>query len=162
MANLIYRARESAITWLASGGSAVLTLTSLASGAGRVGALNDFGASTSVARRYVWRFWCKFATTPVVGEVIEIYLKTSDGTHDDNDDSGDIALSAQDKLRNLALIGVLEVDEASTTPEFSCSGEIEVSAREIAPVIWNATADALSSTAGDHGFELVPVPDEIQ
>ena len=163
MPNLVYNQPETTLTWRASGGTNVLTLTSLASGAGRQGALDDFGATTARSRLYEWRFFCKFATTPVVGEVIRIYLKTGDGTHRDNDDgTGDAAVSAEDKLKNLALIGVLVVDEASTTPEFSASGVVEVSAREVAPVIWNATADALSSTAGDHGFDLLPVPDEIQ
>lgn len=163
MPNLIYRARETAITWRNTGGTAAITLTSLAAGAGRQGAMYDRGAATDVARRLVWRAFMKFATAPVVGEVIEIYLKTGDGTHFDNDDgTGDAAVSAEDKLRNLKFLGVIEVDEASATPEFSASGEVEVSARQIAPVFWNRTADDFSSTAADHGFDLVPVPDEIQ
>lgn len=163
MANLVYVQPETAITWLASGGTNVLTLTSLASGAGRQGALHDFGATTARARAFNWRAYVKFATTPVVGEIIEIYAKTGDGTHRDNDDgTGDAAVSAEDKLRNLTYIGCIIVDEASTTPEFSASGTIEVDAREFSPVFWNATADALSATAGDHGFELTPVPDEVQ
>lgn len=163
MAKEIYRAREGAIQWLASGGDHALTLTSLGAGAGRQGALRDFGATTSVARVYMWRLWCKFATAPIVGEVIELYAKTGDGTHRDNDDgAGDAAVSAEDKLLNLDPFGTLVVDEASATPEFSASGLILISAREFAPVIWNRTADALSSTAGDHGFQIVPVPPQRQ
>ena len=162
MPNLIYQNEESALTWLASGGTEPLTLTSLASGAGRQGDMYDFGVGAR-ASLFVWRFWCKFATTPVVGEVIDIYLKTSDGTHYDNDDGAtDAAVSAEDKLKNLKFIGQLAVDEASTTPEFSCSGYVYIPERQVAPVIWNATADALSATAGDHGFSLTPVPSEIQ
>lgn len=163
MANLIYNQPETAITWAASGGDNTLTLTSLTAGAGRQGALDDFGATTARSRRYVWRAWVKFATTPVVDEIIRIYAKTGDGTHRDNDDgTGDAAVSDSNKLKNLTQIGAIIVDEASSTPEFSASGEIEISAREFAPVFWNATADALSGTAGDHGFSLTPVPDEIQ
>lgn len=164
MANLVYVKAQTTITWLASGGTNVLTLTSVASAAGRQGAMHNFNFdATSLSRRYEWRFYCKFATAPVVGEVIYIYWKSSDGTHYDNDDgTGDAAVSAQDKLKNLKLIGVLVVDEASTTPEFSASGEFEIHGLEGAPVIWNATADALSGTAADHGFILTPIPDEIQ
>lgn len=165
MPNKIYQLPESAITWLASGGSAVLTLTSLAASAGRQGALHDFGTAAR-ATDYLWRAYIKFATTPVVGEYLEIYWKTSDGTHPDNDDgTGDAALSAEDKLRNLQLLGVISVDEASTTPEFAASGFLPrewCAHRYGAPVFFNRTADDLSGTAGDHGFILTPVPFEVQ
>lgn len=166
MPNKIYVAPETAITWLASGGTATLTLTSLAAGAGRQGALHALDGGSGAVRSgwYMWRAWVKFATTPVVGEVVRIYLKTSDGTHPDNDDgTGDAAVSAEDKLRNLKLLGAIVVDEASTTPEFVASGgPVFIGDDDAAPVIWNGTADALSATAGDHGFKLVPVPAEIQ
>lgn len=165
MPNKVYLNPEAAITWLASGGTNVLTLTSLAAGAGRQGALDDFGTAARAAD-YVWRAWVKFATAPVVGEVLRVYWKSSDGTHPDNDDgTGDAAVSAEDKLRNLKPLGVIIVDEASTTPEFVASGFVPpgyIAHRHGAPVIWNATADALSATAGDHGFSLTPVPPEIQ
>lgn len=163
MPNLIYMQPAAQITWLASGGDNVLTLTSLGAGAGRQGALDDFGATTARSRLYEWRAFVKFATAPVVGEYVAIYGKTGDGTHRDNDDgTGDSAVSAEDKLRNLVRLGSIIVDEASTTPEFSASGLILINSREFAPVFWNATADALSSTAADHGFSLTPVPDEVQ
>lgn len=165
MPNKVYQLPETAISWLASGGDNVLTLTSLGAGAGRQGALDDFGTAAR-ATDYLWRFYCKFATTPVVGEVILIYWKTSDGTHPDNDDgTGDAAVSAEDKLSNLKLLGQMIVDEASATPEFVASGFLprELCAHRYgAPVIWNDTADALSSTAGDHGFIITPIPLEIQ
>ncbi len=162
MANLVYQNAEAAITWLASGGTNVLTLTSVAAGAGRQGALDDFGVG-AVAQEYAWRAWVKFATTPVVGEIIRIYWKTSDGTSPDNDDgTGDAAVSAEDKLKNLHFIGSIIVDEASNTPVFVASGYMTIPHRHGAPVFWNATADALSATAGDHGFSITPVPMEIQ
>ena len=163
MANLVYQNEETAITWLSSTGTNVITLTSLgASGNGRQGALDDFGTGAR-ALEYVWRAWVIFATAPVVGEVIRIYLKTSDGSHPDNDDgTGDAAVSAEDKLKNLTFIGNIIVDEASATPEHVASGVIAIPERHCAPVFWNATADALSATALDHGFSLTPVPMEVQ
>lgn len=163
MANLIYMQPETTLEWRNTGGDAVLTLTSLAASAGRQGAMHDFGATTARSRVYHWRFFCQFATTPVVGECVYIYAKTGDGTHFDNDDgTGDAAVSAEDKLKNLDLIGVLVVDEAAADTEMCCSGTIEIDAREFAPVIWNDTADAFTATASEHGFDLVPVPDEVQ
>lgn len=161
MANKIYQHDETAITWLASGGSAVLTLTSLAATAGRNGALYDFGTAAR-AFLFAWRFWMKFADTPVVNEVIRLYWRSSDGTNPDNDDGGDVALSSTDKLLNLHPLGVMRVDEASTTPVYVKSGVVYLPWRYGGPVVYNATADAFSSTAGDHGFKLTPVPPEAQ
>jgi len=150
-------APETPITFLASGGTVVHTLTSLATLSGRQSAGHDFGAS---ARAYIfeWRAWVKMATTPVVSETIDWYYKTNDATHYDNDDgTGDAALSAADKLKNLHYIGSITIDEASSTPEFSASGVISIYQRYIQIVAYNSTADALSATAGDHGFELTPL-----
>jgi hypothetical protein len=165
VANEIYLLPQTAITWLASGGTNVLTLTSVAAGAGRQGALHDFGTAARAAD-FAWRAWVKFASTPVVGDVVEIYWKTSDGTSPDNDDgTGDAAVSAEDKLRNLNFLGVITVDEANASPVFAASGYLPwewVAHRYGAPVFWNRTADALSATAGDHGFSITPVPPQIQ
>jgi hypothetical protein len=161
MPNLIQENEAAAITWDSAGTSALFTPTTLGAGAGRQGAHYDFGVAART-RRYVWRAWLKPGATRVVGERVEIYLKTSDGTHPDNDDgTGDIAVSSSDKLRNLWPIGVIQIDENAAV-EMTKSGDIEISARYVAPVFWNATANALSTTATDYGFSLTPVPDEIQ
>jgi hypothetical protein len=100
--------------------------------------------------------------TRVVGEAVRVYLKTSDGTSPDNDDgTGDIAVSAADKLRNLRQIGAIVIDENAAVPMVA-SGFIEVAARYVAPLFWNGTANSLSATAADFGFSLTPVPDEAQ
>jgi len=164
MPNLVYQVTETTITFRDTGGSATFTCTSVAAGAGRQSARYDLGTADR-ARRYAWRAFVKFATTPVVGEVVRVYLKTSDGTNPDNDDgTTDAAVSAEDKLRNLELIGNIVVDEASTTPTFVASSNeaLELNHRYVSVVFWNDTADALSGTAADHGFDLIPVPDEIQ
>lgn len=161
MANKVYLAQESAVTWLASAGTEAFTPTSLASNAGRQGAHHDFGAG-SHARLYAWRAWIKPGATRVVGEVMRIYWKTSDGTHHDNDDgTGDIALSASDKLRNITLIGQIVIDENAAV-EMVASGLLEHSHRYGAPIFFNATANTLSGTAADYGFQVIPVPDEVQ
>jgi len=148
---------ETAIEFKSSGGTG-FTCTSLASAAGRQSAQYDFGAQTTArAFKYNWRGFVKFATAPVVGETIDIYAKTSDGTHIDNDDgTTDAAVSAEDKLKNLHYLGSITVDEASTTPEFSASGTVRLTSRYFQVVFWNAAADALSATATDHGFILEP------
>lgn len=161
MASKVYQPQETAVTWASSGGTESFTPTSLGAGAGRQGAHHDFGTG-SVARRFAWRAWLVPGGTRVVGEVVEIYLKSSDGTHPDNDDgTGDIAVSARDKLRNLTPIGSIMIDENAAV-EMVASGVVELLHRYGAPVFWNATANTLSATASHYGFSMIPVPDESQ
>ena len=161
MVNKVYQHDETAITWLASGGTNAFTPTSLGAAAGRQGAHHDFGTAAR-AFRFNWRAWIKPGATRVVGEIVEVYWKTSDGSHPDNDDgTGDIAVSALDKVRNLRQIGHIEIDENAAV-EMVASGDIEIGARYGAPVFVNRTANSLSSTASDFGFSLTPIPPEVQ
>lgn len=162
MASKIYQAPGPAITWAATGGDAAITLTSLAAGAGRQGALHDFGTAAR-PYRFAWRAWVKTQTAPTVGAVIEIYWKTSDGVHADNSDgTADGPVSSEDKLRNLRFLGVMVMDAATTGNFFVASGVIEHHHRHGAPVFWNRNGAALSANAADHGFSLLAVPDEVQ
>ena len=163
MPTKVYQHDETEITWLASGGTNAFTCTSLAAGAGRQGARHDFSTSAR-SDRFAWRAFCQIDGPPVVGEVVRVYWKT-DGTtsHPDNDDgTGDIAVSAEDKLKNLQLIGSIIVDEAAADVEFASSGEMSVPQRYGHPVFWNATADTFSATASEHGFIMTPIPMESQ
>ncbi len=167
MPNAVYtQSDQTIIKWADSGGTETMTLASLAASAGRNGAMHDFG-DASRPRWYAWVFFCRFNTTPVVGETVEIYWR--EGTEDtgltlpSNDDgTTDTALSAADKRKNLKLIGVLVVDEAATGVTMAVHGDLFVNTVHGGPVIYNATADALSATAADNGFWMRPIPDEIQ
>lgn len=163
MASRIYQAPGPAIIWAAAGGDAAITLASLAANAGRQGALHDFGTAAR-PYRFAWRAWVRMASAPVVGSVVELYWKTSDGIHADNDDgAGDALVGGEDKLRNLRFLGVIVMDEAAAAVPFVASGVIEHHHRYGAPVFWNRNGTAaLSAGAGDHGFSLLPVPDEVQ
>lgn len=162
MTSKLAQVEETAITFLASGGTVIFTPTSLATVSGRQSAQHDFGVS---ARTYefAWRAFIQFSTTPVVGETIDIYIKTSDGTHVDNDDgTGDLAVSSIDKLNNLTYIGSITVDEAATAVEMVKSGVITLRQRFAQVVFFNSTVDTLSSTAADNGFILTPIPSQGQ
>ena len=161
MANKVYQPQETAVTWASSGGTETFTPTSLATVSGRQGAHHDF-TTGSVSRRFAWRAYIKPGGTRVVGEIVEIWLKSSDGSHPDNDDgTGDAALSAADKRRNLMQLGTIQIDENAAV-EMVASGVVELLHRYGAPVFYNATANTLSSTAGDFGFSMTPVPDEVK
>lgn len=167
MANNLIRLNEGTHTeWADSGADLAMTLKGLASGAGRQGATKDFGVTVR-PHRFLWVAFVQFdtATAPVVGEAVDIYLKTSDGTNFDNDDGeGDIVVSAEDKLKNLHFLGSIVVDEAAADVHMQKSGFITIVATEVAPVFWNATADNLDDDAAptNSGFKLIEVPLEVQ
>ena len=165
MVSKVYQAEETAITWRATGGTELFTPTSLAAAAGRQGAMHDLG-SASRSPRYAWRAFLKPGAIRVVGEVVRVYIKTGSGstagTRPDNDDgTGDIAVSSEDKLKNLTQIGSIIIDEDAAV-EMVGHGFILLPHRWVAPIFWNATANSLSATAGDFGFDLTPIPYETQ
>ena len=165
MPNAVYINEETAITWRSTGGSELFTPTSLGAAAGRQGAMHDLGASAR-SLQFAWRAFIKPGATRVVGEAVRIIVKTGSGAtaaaRPDNDDgTGDIAVSAEDKLKNLIQIGTLIIDENAAV-EMVKSGYILLPHRWVAPIFWNATANALSTTAADFGFDLTPVPFEVQ
>lgn len=169
MTSKAYQIGEADKTWLDTGGTELLTLTSLGAGAGRQGAQHDFGDIT-VAKAYLfdWTFFCKFAGAPVVNERLDVYWKGwhQGGTHAMNDDGvADAALSSPDKLKNLKFLGSLVIDEANATPEFVAMNKGEpvwLPHRYGCPVIFNNSQTALSATAAEHGFILTPIALQAQ
>lgn len=171
MANLIYRNRETTLFFVPAGAAQAETrifeLDSLASGAGIQSAIHDLGEG-AISQIYEWRAFVQFATTPVLGETIDFYIKTAGNSagaagHPDNDDgTGAGVVSAEDKLKNLAFIGSIKVDQATADIEMVASGTILITARAFNVVAWNASADALTTDEDENGFWISPVPNEIQ
>jgi hypothetical protein len=166
MANKIYQIPETTLWFVPATATqaedAAFEVHNLASGAGRQSAQHDLGASAR-ADRYAWRAFVQFATAPVVGEVVRIYIKRSDGTHPDNDDgTSEGAVSAEDKLKNCQHIGSIIVDEAVADVEMVASGEISLPHRYFQVIVWNGTADALTNDVDENGFNLTPIPMEAQ
>ena len=162
MANKIYVARETPVVWSDTAGDLAITINNLAAAAGRVGAQKDWGAG-STSEWYEWRLTVQFETAPVVGETVDIYLSTSDGTEEDGQVGvADAALSAADKLKNLHYIGSLVVDVATVDIDFTASGICRITTRYVSPVIHNNTADNLQATNDTGEFTLTPIPPEIQ
>ncbi len=162
MANKGYIARETPVVWSDTTGDLAMTLNNLAAGAGRVGARKDFGAG-STADEFTWRLTVQFDTAPVVGETVDVYLATSDGTEEDGQvGTANAALSAEDKLKNLTLIGSLVVDVATVDIDFTASGVCRIPTRYVSPVIFNNTADNLQATNDTGELTLTAIPPEIQ
>ena len=162
MANKIYRAAETAITFRDSSGDAVIALQNLGFGVGRVSARYDRG-SGSKPRIYQWRGVFQFETAPIVGELIELYLFESDGTYMDGTlGTSDAALSSA-KRNNGNPIGSVVVDTTSTGTDIIKSGLCLIHDRYISIGVWNGSAgDNLKNTANTSRVILTPYPDEIQ
>lgn len=162
MANKIYRAVETSITFRDSSGDVVMSLQNLASGAGRVSAQYDRGAG-SKARYHEVKGIFQFETAPVVGETIEIYLFQSDGTYVDGTVGTSDAALTTDKRKNGLLIGCVTVDTTSTgTDVIATFQDVPISSRYYSMGAWNATADNLKNTANTSRIIVTPMPDEIQ
>lgn len=163
MANKIYVNPETAITFAdsAQSPSAIITFSALASGAGRISAQYDRGASARAAW-YKWRFTCQLTGTNVVGAVIDLFLATSDGTNIDGEVGTSDAALTTDKRRNLLPIGSLTVDQTTSNTTMTASGLLYVPDRYLSLGVWNGTTLAFKTDTAVHKFSLTPMPPEIQ
>lgn len=162
MPNKVYINPETPIVWTDTGGDYTLDLGGLAADAVRVGGQGDLGAAPR-ASWYEWRFVLDgFDTAPVVGETVDIYLATSDGTNHDGDIGTSDSAGTTAILPNLIFLGSAVVQTVTAANEVIVSGIVQIFARYVSPVIHNNTADALLSTADAHKFILTPIPEEVQ
>lgn len=160
--NKVYIVRGTPIVWSDTTGDLAITINNLAAGTGRVGARKDFGAGPQ-PDAYSWRFTCQFETAPVVGETVDLYLSTSDGSEEDGQiGTTDAALSAEDKLKNLLFLASLVVDVATVDIDFTVSGVVSIPTRYVSPVVFNNTADNLQATNDTGEFTLTSIPPDIQ
>lgn len=160
----VYAIDETPVIWKASGGTKLFTPTSLASGAGRQGAIHRFFPAEESAGPYIfpWRAWLKPGGTRVVDEVVQVWWKAMALAYPDNDDdTGDVVVSAQDKLNNCTLIGSIKIDQDAAV-EMARGGDLILRHLHGSPIFWNATANALSSTAADFGFMVTPQALQLQ
>ncbi len=164
MANKIYVNPEATISWSDAAADLVLDLgaTGGAADGVRVGAQKDLGAAAR-SEWYEWRIKLDgFDTAPVVGETIDIYLSTSDGTIEDGDVGTTSADATTAALKNCRFIGSVVVQTTTAGDDLHASGICRIVARYVCPVIHNNTADKLLSTGDDHWFWLTPIPPELQ
>ena len=164
MASKVYNAIETAIVFADSAQTPDknLTLSALASGAGRISAQYDRGAG-SKAGVYKWRATFQMGTAGVVGQTIDIYISSSDGTNQDGEEgTSDAALGSADSLKNMVLAGSVVVDTTSTNTDITASGLCVVPDRYLSVVVDNNTDDALRTDTSVHSVSLTPVPLEVQ
>lgn len=161
--NKIYSTSETAITFgdSAQTPSATITLSALASGAGRISARYDRGAGAHAAI-YKWRCSFQWTGTNVVGEGAEVYISTSDGTNPDSElGTADAALVTA-KRNNLLYIGSVVADQTTTATTTTGSGLVYVPDRYFATAVWNAASIAFVTSTSVHHCSFIPWPQEIQ
>ena len=157
MANEVYLVRGTPVVWSDTTGDLAITINNLATVTGRVGAQKDWGAGAQ-PDEYLWRLTVQFETAPVVGQTVDCYISTSDGTRPDGEVGvADAALSAADKVKNLLYVGSLVVDVATVDIDFTASGTCRIPTRYCCPVIFNNTADNLQATNDTGEFTLTPI-----
>ncbi len=164
MSSKAYAVRENQTRWSDSDGDLVMATQNLAAAAGRIGAQLDLeDANGKKAGRYHWRATVQMETAGVVGETVDLYGSTSNGTNPDGEEGiADAALSSTDKLKNMLFIDSIVIDTTSTAADITASGHIWLTDRYFSPVIHNNTADGLKNTANVSEFILTPAPDEGQ
>lgn len=165
MANKVLAIAETAVVFGSEVGDDVAWSTeNISNNAGRQSAHYNRGTlGTARAVRHKYRFYSQFQATPTVGNPLWLYEKTSDGTHHDNDDgTGDVAVSAEDKLRNLTPLRPIVVDEAAADVEMVSHGITYLYWQYVAYVLWNEAGSAITNDGAETKLVLTPMPDEIQ
>jgi len=161
MASKLYTAQETAITFQDSSGSAVITLQNLAAATGRVSARYDRGAG-SIATRYMLRATFQKGVAGVVGEVIAVYIFTSDGTNADGlVGTADAALTTNQALNAYLKLPVI-VNTTSTSTAITQSFEVEIPSRYLSVGVINSATGLLLNTANASLITLTPIPLESQ
>jgi len=146
------------ITFTQSGGTVAANFDTVSNDNGRQSAQHDFGDSAR-AYLYRWRAYTTMATDAAIGGTLDWYYKSglTTSTRLDNDDgTGDIAVSAEDKVRNLHPIGSIIMDQVSQT-EMVASGVVAIYERFINIVMFNKTGDGTDTVANTTGFILTPI-----
>ena len=156
-----YVAREAAVTW-SDTSTPAMTLNNLATTVARMGAQKDLGEG-STPEWFNWRLTVQFETAPVVGETINIYISTSDGTEEDGQEgTANANIADNNSLANMNLIGHLKVTSTDATHSMTASGICRIPTRYYSPVVHNTTADNLKATNDTSKLTITPIPPESQ
>ncbi len=163
----VYKVDETSTIWGSEvGDDLALTSESVADGAGRQGAQLDLGAGgTARSPQFFGRLYGQAVATPTLKELLELHMKGGDGTHYDNDDgTGDIAVSAEDKLANLNYLPQCSpaVDQAAANIEFSRGGVFFHYERYMLPAMFNNMGSATTADAAETKFVVTPMPMQAQ
>jgi len=160
MANEILVKQGTSVIWTSAGGTEVITLTSLADGAGRMGEEHDFTA-TFPARVHI-SMELDFNAAPTAGLLVDLYWSSSyDGTDYDGECTGaDAAYNDEDDMKRLHWVGSLVC--TNDTDIQRQSWVFFLPARYGLPVVSNQSGQALTNVGTDQIITVTPLIDEVQ
>jgi hypothetical protein len=166
MASAIYLQRGAQLTIKSSGGTAVITPTSVGNGAGRISARLDLGAFPHAD---LLEIICilKTVSTPTTGTVARVYCIGSDAATGQGSTAytdgyfaeSDAAITDEDTLRNTDLLTSVQADEQTV---FQKRAIYAPTRRYLQIAFWNAYGVAMSGTAADCLFLVTPLYYENQ
>lgn len=161
MANELYlRKGTSKLVNGAAGADVALSMEGVTTGAGRVSAQIDWGA-TPRPYTYAWSCEIQFQAIPTQGLGLELYIATApdaDATQIDGDiGSTDAALGDVDMRRNLQQIGYVVSENAAAAEKCVASGIFECDKRYMSIVGYNASGATVNATDSNFRFDIVPV-----
>jgi hypothetical protein len=165
MANAIYRARQSSVSFLSPApgnpnDGALLTMASLATNAGRYS--SQFSRGILGAAEYEGYATIKLAVAAALGATATIYAISSNGTiRDGGLGATDAALTA-DKRRNLVPVGIIVADAATVGPFTGKISSFLAFDQYLSMAIYNEMGQALTAVAADHSIVIYPSYWEIQ
>lgn len=148
----------------AGGGTLVqMTFSNLPTQQGRVSTRIDKGAG---AQPSIWEARCRISLTGtnVLGQDLQYYIASSDGTDIDNGLSAtDANFTSVDSRRNLRYIGSLVVYQTTTnTTMYASFNGIYIPSRYFSVVIFNNTTLSTETSTTKHRCVLTPQPFEMQ
>lgn len=144
--------------------TAVITLTGLPLGTGRISAQVNRGTGAHAAR-YVWTCTFQLAGTNVPNEAIDVYIAVSDGTNQTGQlGTTDAAIpsGSSAKRNNLLQIGSVFVDQTTTATNMTGSGSFEIPSQFFSLVVWNGTTLNFVASTSVHKCNFIPWPYEVQ
>lgn len=163
MPNKVYVARETPLVFKDSGGDAVITLANLAFGVARISARHDLGTGSTPGEFEV-RAVVEFETAPALGETVDIWISTSDGTDPDGQEGTvDADLGTLESLKNMLFVGSVVVKSTTANIQHTDSFMVRIPTRYFSVVVHNnSAADNLENTANVNFINVTPTISELQ
>jgi hypothetical protein len=161
--NKVYALPEAAVTFKDSDATYTLALNNLANGIGVISDQWDRGTGAKPIK-YLMR--CVFAFeathTIVVGEIINVYLATSDGTNIDGTVGAAAAALTAAQCNNLIGPFPVIVDAVVKDQKITATFLVEIYARYVSVGVMNNTSDHMQADNDASLISFTPYTDEIQ
>lgn len=139
-----------------------LTLSALAADAGRCSARYQKTGGNVKSQRWEMRPHIQLTGTNVVGEVIEFYVSTSDGTSAQGGIATTDAALTTDQRKNLTFVGMLIVDQTTTNTTMIAAFPVVIEEAYFSVCVWDASSLPLKTDTAVHGIVMTPMDLEVQ